>query len=72
MVYGDFKDLTRRTASDKALLYKVFSITENLKYNGYQRGLDSMVYNFFLKKASAPHANKYARGAIQNENMCNK
>ena len=47
MVYGDFQDLTRRTASDKALLHKVFSITENLKYNGYQRGLDSMVYNFF-------------------------
>ena len=52
MAYGDFKDLTRRTASDKILHDKAFNIAKNLKYNGYQRSLASMVYNFFDKKTS--------------------
>ena len=38
MAYGDFKDLVRRTASDKA-----FNIAKNPEYNGYQRGLAPMV-----------------------------
>ena len=46
MAYGDFKDIKRRTASDKAL-----NIAKNPKY-GYQRGLASMVYKFFDKKSS--------------------
>ena len=48
LAYGDFKDLTRRTASDKILCDEAFNIAENPKYDGYQRGLASMVYNFFL------------------------
>ena len=48
MAYGDFKDLARRTASDKVLRDKAFNIAKNLKYDGYQRGLASMVYKFFL------------------------
>ena len=39
MAYGDFKDLTRRTASDKILCDKAFNKAENPKYDGYQRGL---------------------------------
>ena len=35
MVYGDFKDLTKRTAADKVLRDKVFNIVEDLKYGGY-------------------------------------
>ena len=50
MVYGDFKDLARRTASDKGLWDKAFSIAKNPKYDGYQRSIASMVYNFFDKK----------------------
>ena len=50
MVSGDFKDLTRRTASDKILPDKEFNIAKNPKYDGYQRGLASMVYTFFDKK----------------------
>ena len=50
MAYGDFKDLTRRTAADKVLREKAFNIAINLKYDGYQRGLASMVYQFFDKK----------------------
>ena len=54
MAYGYFKDLTRRKASDKILLdkVKVFNIAKNLKYDGYQSGLASMVYNFFDNKTS--------------------
>ena len=50
MAYGDFKDLTRRTASDKILRDKAFSIAKNSKYDGYQRGHSSMVYKFFDNK----------------------
>ena len=49
MAYGDFKDLARRTASDKVLRDKAFNIAKNPKYDGYQRGLASMVYKFFDK-----------------------
>ena len=52
MAYGNFKDLARRTASDKILLDKAFNIAKNLKYNRYQRELASMVYNVFEKKTS--------------------
>ena len=52
MAYGDFKDLTRRTASDKILCDKAFTIAKNPKYDGYKRALASMVYNFFDKKTS--------------------
>ena len=50
MAYGDFKDLKRITASDKILRDKAFNIAKNPKYDGYQRGLASMVYKFFDKK----------------------
>ena len=64
MAYGDFKDLPRRTASDKILYDKAFNIAKNPKYDRYQRGLTSMVYKFFDKNTSG--------GAIKNENMSNK
>ena len=50
MVYGDFKDLKRRTFSDKVLRDKVFNFAKNPKYNGYQRGLISMVYKLSDKE----------------------
>ena len=43
MAYGDFKDLAKRTAADKVLRDKAFKITNDQKYDGYQRGLASMV-----------------------------
>ena len=47
MAYEDFKDLERRTASDKVFRGKAFNIAKNPKYDVYQRGLASMVHNFF-------------------------
>ena len=57
MAYGDFKYLTRRTASDKVLRDKVFSIAKSPKYDGYQRGLASMVYKFFYKNSKGSGVN---------------
>ena len=51
MVYGDFKDLKRRTFSDEVLRDKAFNIAKNPKYDGYRRRLASMVYKFFDKKS---------------------
>ena len=51
MAYGDFKDLKRRTASDKILRDKTFNIGKNPKYDRYQRGIASMVYEFVDKKS---------------------
>ena len=45
--YADHKDLINRTEADKVLRDKAYDIAGNPKYDGYQRGLASMVYNFF-------------------------
>ena len=50
MAYGDFKDLTRKTASDKILHDKASYIGKNPKYDGYHRGLAPLVYKVFDKK----------------------
>ena len=50
MAYGDFKDLPKRTAADKVLRDKAFNIAKDPKYDGYQRGLASMIYQNFLIK----------------------
>ena len=52
MAYGKAKDSVRRTQSDKVLRDKAFKIASDPKYDGYQRGLASMVYKFFDKKSS--------------------
>ena len=52
MAYGDFKDLPKRTASDKVLRDKTFKIAKNPRYNGYKRGLASTGYKFFDKKSA--------------------
>ena len=80
MAYGDFKDLSRRTASHKILRDKSFNIAKNSKDDGYQRGLASILNTFFDKKAAWPARSEIlARrdkpafgGAIKNENISNK
>ena len=60
MAYGDFKDLARRTAPDKILWDKGLNIAKNPKYDGYQRGLASMVYKFFDKKSAGSGVNTHS------------
>ena len=43
-----------------------FNIAKNLKYDGYQRGLTPMVYNFFFDKKTA------SSGAIKSEIISNQ
>ena len=47
MADGKYKALPKRTYSDKSLRDKDFKIASNQKYDGYGRGLASMVYKFF-------------------------
>ena len=49
MAYVKYKDLTKRTQSDKALNDKAFEIANNPKYDGFQRGLASVVYKFLRR-----------------------
>ena len=50
MAYEDFIDLNRRTAADKVLRDKAFTIAKNPKCDGNQQELALMVYRFFNKK----------------------
>ena len=52
LAYEYFKDLAKRTASDKVLRDEGFNIAKNTKYDAYQGGLASMVYEFFDKKSA--------------------
>ena len=50
--FADHKDLINRTEADKVLRDKAYDIASNPEYDGYQRGLASMVYKFFDKKSA--------------------
>ena len=64
MSYGDFKDWSRRTFDDKLLRDKAFNIAKDPKYDGYQRGLTSIINNYLDKKASVC--------GTKSENISNK
>ena len=64
MVYGDFKDLPRRTASDKVLRDDTFNVDKKFKSHGHQRGFASMVHKSFNKKTSG--------GDVKHEIMPNQ
>ena len=61
--YSDSKDLTKRTVADKTLKNKAFDIAKDPKYDGYQRGLASMVYKFFDSKVASPDKKSEGSGA---------
>ena len=61
--YSDSKDLTKRTVADKILKNKAFDIAKDPKYDGYQRGLASMVYKFFDSKVASPDKKSEGSGA---------
>ena len=62
IAYGKSKDSIKTTQSDKVLKDKAFKIASDPNYDGHQRGLDSMVYNFFDKKSKG--------SGITNESSC--
>ena len=67
MAYGKSKDLAKRTQSDKVLRDKAFKIANDPKYDGYQRGLASMVYKFFNKKSSGSNIVNEPNCQLANE-----
>ena len=69
MAYGDFKDLKRRTAADNFLRDKAFNIAKNPKYDGYQKELVSMVYEFFDKKTKGSGFTLANKSIPQNEQL---
>ena len=69
MAYGDFKDLQRRTASDKFLRDTAFNNAKNPRFDGHQRGLASMVYKFFDKKSASLTDKSVAGGAVANNEI---
>ena len=71
MAYGDFKDLAKRTGSDRVLRDKAFNIAKNPKYDGFQRGLASMVYKFFDKKPASLTDKSVSGSGIVNTNSNN-
>ena len=73
MAYRAFKDLTRKTASDKILDDKAFNdIAKNPKYDGYQRPLASRFYKFFDEKSALLADKSASGGAIEDGIMSNK
>ena len=67
MAYCKSKDLTERTQSDKVLGDKAFKIASDPKYDGYQRGLASMLYKFFDKKCSGTGVATEPKYQLANE-----
>ena len=49
-MYSDRKDVAKNTVLDKTSKDRAYEIAINPKYDGYQRGLASMVYQFFDQK----------------------
>ena len=68
MAFGKSKDLTKKTQPEKVLKEKAFKIASDPKYDGYKRGLASMVYKIFDKKFS--WLNKSSASGIANEPNC--
>ena len=52
MTYGKYKDLANRTESDNVLKENNSEIFSFLKYDGYERGFASIVYNYFDQKSA--------------------
>ena len=63
--YADHKDLINRTEADQVLRDKTYDIASNLEYDGYQRGLASMVYNFFDKKSKGSGIKKDTKSTTE-------
>ena len=60
MTYNKFQNLEKRTQSNIVLKNKALKMASTPRYNGYERGLASMVYKFF---------NKQSKGSDLKENQ---
>ena len=70
--YADNKDLLNRTRADKILRDKAYAIASNPQYDGYQRGLASMVYKFFDTKVASTDQKTVGSGVNENIKLVNE
>ena len=70
--YADNKDLINRTKADKVLRDKAYNIASNPEYDGYQRGLATMVYKFFDKKSMGSGVKKLKDSSLILANKIHK
>ena len=73
--HAESKDLARITQSDKVWTDKDFEIAGNPKYDGYQRGLASMMYNDIQKSSGngvAMLTNKSNVNSLPNYQFANE
>ena len=52
VAYAKYKDVENRLKSDQKLRNSAYDVASNPKYDGYQRGLASIVYKFFDSKVA--------------------
>ena len=69
MDYGGFKDVAKITAADKVLRNKAFNVGKYPEYDGYKRGLASMVYKFFDKKTKGSGLSHTIKSTTQNKQL---
>ena len=67
MTYGEYKDLTKRTQSDKVSKDEAFEVASNPNYDGYERRLAVIVYKFSDKKSRGSGVN-----VTQNQQLANE
>ena len=67
MAYGKTKDFAKRTQSDIVLRDKAFKTASDPKYDGYQRGLASMVYKVLDRKSSGSGVANEPKYQLANE-----
>ena len=72
MAYGKSKNLAKRTQPDKVLRYKTFETAVDLKYDGYEIELASMVYKFCDKGFSESGVPTLANKAVPNCQLTNE
>ena len=59
--------MTKRTKSDKVIEDKAFKTAINPKYNGYERGLTSMVYKVLDKKSKGSGIKYISDQQLENQ-----
>ena len=67
--YTKYKDTENRLISDQKLRNRTYDIASNPKYDGYQRGLASMVYNFFDSKVAPLDKKTMSGKGIKNDKI---
>ena len=67
--YAECKDVGNRLISDQKLRNSAYDIASNPKYDGYQRGLASMVYKFFDSKVAPLDKKTMSGRGVKNDKI---